>query len=124
MQKESCERIAVNEANFKFIPSFRMTEANFDLSFHSEEDLDDSFKDPDYVLPKDAATESSSDDNGQEEDVVVQILEKKKNSRVNGNQESSTAEFLENNQPTNSKRSCLTAITALKAVVLELHPDC
>ena len=100
-----------------------MSDANFDLSFYSEEDLDDSFKDPDYVLPKDASSENSSDYNCQEQDSAVQILEKKKNSIVNRNEESSSAEFLENNHPTNSKRSCLTAITAQKEVVLELHPD-
>ena len=96
-----------------------MSDANFDLSFYSEEDLDDSFKDPDDY----ASSENSSDYNCQEQDSAVQILEKKKNSIVNRNEESSSAEFLENNQPTNSKRSCLTAITAQKEVVLELHPD-
>ena len=40
-----------------------MSDANFELSFYSEEDLDDSFKDPDDY----ASSENSSDYNCQEQ---------------------------------------------------------
>ena len=98
-------------------------DCNFEISFHSDSDiLDDSFEDPDFEPPKTALEESSTEDS--EEDIVLKVLQKKKTfSRVNGNKDATTEAFLEENQPTNSKRGVMTAINSLKAVMSELHPD-
>ena len=42
---------------------------------------------------------------------------------MNDNKDATTEAFLEENQPTNSKRGVMTAINSLKAVMSELHPD-
>ena len=94
-----------------------VVESNFNLSFDSD-CLDDSFNDPDFVPP--ANDNESSDD-----DPTLQEINKKKVvSRVQkDNMVSTTEEFLEASEPKNSKRSALTAVSALKSVIGELHGD-